>query len=47
MKDIISEYGAAIIGAIGTVIVIGLIITNFMHGGALASTILGFLNGAF
>ncbi|MGN0414441.1 MAG: hypothetical protein ACI4FX_02990 [Agathobacter sp.] len=47
MREIISEYGFAIVGAIGTIFIIGLIAASFMNGGVIANTLLGFLNSAF
>lgn len=47
MREIISEYGSAILGAIGAIFIIGLIVASFMNGGAIANTLLGYLNSAF
>lgn len=47
MREIISEYGFTIVGAVAAVFIVGVIAADFMNGGIIANALLGALNSAF
>lgn len=47
MREIISEYGSAVVGVVAAVFVIAAIVALFMNGGAVADVLLDHLNQAF